>query len=145
MNHVEAARSSCGIFPNVRGMWGYRLGCSCQRYEQRIPNMFLCCPSSSISAKEFLPLHSRIVPDSLPGASQLLPGGIRSTPQVSWLVSGINTPEGSCDAEEFCCNEFAAALLEDVLSATCDLSWCVCCSSDSHLQVMFFFKCWKTV
>ena len=22
MNHVEAARSSCGISPNVRGMWG---------------------------------------------------------------------------------------------------------------------------
>ena len=27
-----------------------------------------------------------------------------------------------------------------VLSATCDLSWCVCCSSDSHLQVMFFLS-----
>ena len=26
----------------------------------------------------------------------------------------------------------------EVLSATCDLSWCMCCSSDSHLQVMFF-------
>lgn len=25
-----------------------------------------------------------------------------------------------------------------VLSATCDLSRCVCCSPDSHLQVMFF-------
>ena len=53
----------------------------------------------------------------------------------------INTPEGSCVTEEFCCNEFVAALLENVcigLSATCDLSWCVCCSSDSHLQVMVF-------
>ena len=107
--------------------------CSCQRYEQQMLDMFLCCPSSSIPTEEFLP-------DLLPGSSRLA-GGIRSTPQVSWLVSGINTPKGSCDAEEFCCNEFAAALLEDVcigLSATCDLSWCVCCSSDSHLQVMFF-------
>ena len=57
-----------------------------------------------------MPLHSRIVSDLLPGASRLA-GGIRSTPQVSWLVSGINTPEGSCAVEEFCCNEFAAVLL----------------------------------
>ena len=32
-------------------------------------------------------------------------------PQVNWLVSGINTLEGSCAVEELCCNEFAAALL----------------------------------
>lgn len=55
-----------------------------------MPDMFRCRPSSSIPTEEFLP-------DSLLGASQLA-GGIRLTPQVSWLVSGINAPEGNCVA-----------------------------------------------
>lgn len=82
MNHVEAARSSCGISPDVRGMWEYRPGCSRQRYEQQMPDMLRCRPSSSIPAEEFLPLRFRFLPDSLPGAYQSA-RGIRSTPQVS--------------------------------------------------------------
>ena len=105
-----------------------------------MPDMLRCRLSSSIPTEEFLP-------DSLLGASQLA-GGIRLTPQVSWLVYGINTPEGSCAVEEFCCNEFAAALpmpdrwfWEDVCLDCINhvLSACgVCCSPNSHLQVMFF-------
>lgn len=78
MNQVEA-RSSRGIFPNVRGMWEYRPGCSRQRYEQQMPDMLRCRPSSSIPAEEFLPLRFRFLPDSLPGAYQSA-RGIRSTP-----------------------------------------------------------------
>ena len=110
MNHVEAARSLRGIFPNVRGMWGIIRDVLVNVMSNRCQTLLRCRPSSSIPTEEFLPLRSRIAPDSLPGASQSV-GGIRSTPQVSWLVSGINTPEGSCAVEEFCCNEFAAALL----------------------------------
>ena len=99
MNQVEA-RSSRGIFPDVRGMCGYRSECSCQRYEQQMPDMFRCRPSSSIPTEEFLP-------DSLPGACRR-----DSINAPSELVGIWNQhPEGSCDAEEFCCNEFAAALL----------------------------------
>ena len=122
-------------------------GASSGMFLSTLPDMLRCRPSSSIPAEEFLPLRSRIAPNSLPGASQSA-GGIRSTPQVSWLVSGINTPEGSCAVEEFCCNEFAAALpmpdrwfWEDVCLDCINhvLSACgVCCSPDSHLQVMFF-------
>lgn len=113
MNQVEA-RSSCGISPDVRGMWGHRPGCSCQRCQtcfavahlhQSLRRNFCRC------APELCQTHCRESPQSA--------GKIRSTPQVSWLVSGINTPEGSCVVEEFCCNEFTATLLT---SGGC-LSW----------------------
>ena len=54
-----------------------------------------------------LPNCARLIAWSCLGSS----GEFDQRPQVRWLASGINAPEGSCDAEEFCCNEFAAALL----------------------------------
>lgn len=97
------ARSSCGIFPDVRGMWGYRPGCSCQRCQ----TCFAVIHLHQSLRRNFC----RCAPELHQTHYRELAGGIRSTPQVSWLVSGINTPEGSCVAEEFCCSEFVAALL----------------------------------
>ena len=89
-----------------------------------MPDTLRCHPSPSIPAEEFLPLRSRIVPDLLPEVVSICRRDSINAP--SELISILNQhPEGSCAVEELCCNEFAAALLENVcigLSATCDLS-----------------------
>ena len=154
MNHVETARCSCEIFPDVRGMWGHRPGSFCQHCEQRIPDMLRCRPSSSIPTKEFCRCASDFCQTHC-WEPLGWPREIRLTPQMSWLVSGINTPEGSCVVEEFCCNEFVAVLLmpdrwfwEDVCLDCINhvLSACgVCVLFAGFTSTSDVFKCWKTV
>ena len=133
-------------FPDVRGIWGYRPGCSCQHCEQRIPDMLRCRPSSSIPTKEFCRCASDFCQTHC-WEPLSWPREIRLTPQVSWLASGINAPEGSCFAEEFavvlpggCLYWFKCCLLHVISVGVCVLFVGFTFTSDVFLSVGRLFE-----
>lgn len=75
MNHVEAARCSCGISPDVRGMWGIVRDVLVNVARHASLSPILINPYERV-----LPLRFRFLPDSLLGASRLAPGDSINAP-----------------------------------------------------------------